>query len=384
MVRACAVDAPIARWHGGRQTGPVTRLPTPCLVLDIDALERNIARMASFAGAHGLALRPHAKTHKSRAIAALQAQAGAAGICCATLHEAEQLAGAAPSILLTSPVTTADKFARIAALRLAGIDLTVVADHPEAVMALAAAMPAGVPLRVFVDVDPGAGRTGVASPVEAVAMARAVSHREELIYGGIQYYCGSEQHVRTLDERRALIGERNRKLRRTIAALDEAGLAPPVVSGGGTGTHAIDAEAGLLTELQCGSYIFMDQDYGACELGGAAPFEQALTLHASVVSANHAGFVTLDAGTKAIATDAGEPMVLAGAHPDSRYRFKGDEFGRLDLPEGATVPAIGSAVVLMPSHCDPTVNLHSVYHLIRQDQSAGTWPVDARGYGGAR
>ena len=360
------------------------RPPTPSLVLDVDALERNISRMASFAEGHGLALRPHAKTHKSRAIAALQAQAGAAGICCATLHEAEQLAGAAPSILLTSPVITADKFARIAGLRLAGVDLAVVVDHPAAVMALAAAMPAGVPLRVLVDVDPGAGRTGVASPADALALARAISHREQLIYGGIQYYCGSEQHVPSLAERRMLISERNRKLGWTVAALSEAGLAPPVVSGGGTGTHAIDAEAGLLTELQCGSYIFMDQDYRACELGGAAPFEQALTLHASVVSANHAGFVTLDAGTKAIATDAGEPMVLAGAHPDSRYRFKGDEFGRLDLPEGAAVPAIGSAVVLVPSHCDPTVNLHGVYHLIRQGQSAGTWSVDARGYGGVR
>jgi D-serine deaminase-like pyridoxal phosphate-dependent protein len=260
----------------------------------------------------------------------------------------------------------------------------VVVDHPEVVAALAATMPAGASLRVLVDVDPGSGRTGVASPADAVTLAGAISDREQLTFGGIQYYCGSEQHVPSMAERRVLISGRNRKLARIIAALAEAGLAPPAVSGGGTGTHAIDAEAGLLTELQCGSYIFMDQDYGACELGGAAPFEQALTLHASVVSANHARFVTLDAGTKAIATDAGEPRVVAGAHLDSRYRFKGDEFGHLDLPEGAPVPAIGSTIVLMPSHCDPTVNLHDAYHLTRQDEAAGVWPIDARGYSGAR
>jgi D-serine deaminase-like pyridoxal phosphate-dependent protein len=358
----------------------MTLPPTPCLVLDLDALERNVGRLANFAAEKALALRPHAKTHKSRAIAALQAEAGAAGICCATLHEVEQLAGAAPSILLTSPVTTPDKFARIAALVAGGVDLAVVVDHPAVLSPLAAALPAEGRLRVLVDVDPGAGRTGVATPADAVALARAIAGEARFAYGGIQYYCGSEQHIRSFDDRRAVMAPLYRKLEQTIAALAEAGLAPPVVTGGGTGTHALDAEARLLTELQCGSYIFMDQDYGACELGGAAPFEQALTLHASVVSANHAGFVTLDAGTKAIATDAGEPRVLHGAHPASRYRFKGDEFGRLDLPEGASAPAVGDRIVLMPSHCDPTVNLHGGYHLMRDGAPAGFWRAEGRGY----
>ncbi|MBW8744840.1 MAG: alanine racemase [Sphingomonas sp.] len=361
----------------------MTLPPTPCLVLDLDALERNVARMADHARIHGVALRPHAKTHKNRAIASLQARHGAVGICCATLHEAEQLAGASPSILLTSPFATADKFARVAALAMRGIDLAVVVDHPSAVAALAKTLPAGARLRVLIDVDPGAGRTGVATPNDAVALARAVAAEARLIYGGIQYYCGSEQHIVALTARRAAIAARNIKLAETIAALTAAGLAPPVVTGGGTGTHGIDVEAGLLTELQCGSYVFMDQDYGACELGGAAPFEQALTVHATVVSTNHSGFVTLDAGTKAMATDAGEPRVLAGAPRDSVYRFKGDEFGRLDLPQGAGPLAVGTRVVLIPSHCDPTVNLHGVYHLLREGRSAGTWPVEGRGYGGS-
>lgn len=355
---------------------------TPCLMLDLDALDRNIERMAAFAKARGIALRPHAKTHKSRAIADLQAKAGAVGICCATLHEVAQLAGAAPSILLTSPVATADKFDLIAAIASGETNLAVALDHPGAVSALASALTGRARLRVLVDVDPGAGRTGVATSEDAVLLARAIVAQDRLTYGGIQYYCGSEQHIPMLADRRAAIAARNGKLAATIAALSDAGLAPPVVTGGGTGTHAIDAEAGLLTELQCGSYIFMDQDYGACELGGAAPFEQALTLHATVVSANHPGFVTLDAGTKAIATDAGEPRVLGGAPAASAYRFKGDEFGRLDLPEGAAGLTVGDRVVLIPSHCDPTVNLHGGYHLLRGGVPAGTWPAEGRGYGG--
>lgn len=355
---------------------------TPCLMLDLDALDRNIARMANHARAHGLALRPHAKTHKSRAIADLQAKAGASGICCATLHEAEQLAGAAPTILLTSPVVTDDKFARVAAFVAGGMDFALVVDHPAVVPALAAAVPSGGRLRVLVDVDPGSGRTGVASPADAVALAQAIAADARLIYGGIQFYCGSEQHIRSFADRRDAIVARNRKLAETIAALTAAGLAPPVVTGGGTGTHGIDAEAGLLTELQCGSYIFMDQDYGACDLGGAAPFEQALTLHATVISASHAGFVTLDAGTKAMAADSGVPRILSGAPAESVYLFKGDEMGRLDLPAGADTPTVGTRVALMPSHCDPTVNLHGVYHLVRAGAAAGVWPAEGRGYGG--
>lgn len=354
--------------------------PTPCLFLDLDALERNIARMGNYARTHGIALRPHAKTHKSRAIASLQVQNGAVGICCATLHEAEQLTGAVASILLTSPVTTRDKFARIAALVAGGVDLAVVVDHPSLVPALAEALSPGSRLRVLIDVDPGAGRTGVATPDDAVELARTVREEARLIYGGIQYYCGSEQHIASLAERRAAMVPRNARLAETIAALTDARLAPSLVTGGGTGTHHIDVEAGLLTELQCGSYLFMDQDYGACELGGAGPFEQALTIHATVVSANHAGFVTLDTGTKAMATDAGEPRVLAGAPPDAVYRFKGDEFGRLDLPGDALPPELGTRVVLMPSHCDPTVNLHGVYHLLRGGNYAGIWHAEGRGY----
>ncbi|WP_442679734.1 alanine racemase [Sphingomonas sp. ASY06-1R] len=359
----------------------MTLPPTPCLVLDRDALDRNIARMAAFAKVRGLRLRPHAKTHKSRAIAARQAKAGAVGICCATLWEAEQLAGAAPSILLTSPVAGAASAARIAALLRRQVALSVVVDHPAFLAALDGQLPADAPLGIVIDIDPGMGRSGVAAPQDAVALARAVSARPDLRYDGIQFYCGSEQHIPTLAARKDAIAARNLRLAETIAALAAAGLPPPVVTGGGTGTHGIDADAGLLTELQPGSYIFMDQDYGACELGGAGPFETALQVHATVVSANHAGWVTIDAGIKALATDSGQPLVTSGISAGSAYRFTGDEFGRLDLPADAPQPMVGSRIVLTASHCDPTVNLHDIYHLTGAALTEASWPIDARGHG---
>jgi D-serine deaminase-like pyridoxal phosphate-dependent protein len=359
----------------------MTLPPTPCLMLDRDALDRNIARMAAFTGSRGLRLRPHAKTHKSRAIAARQAKAGAVGICCATLWEAEQLAGAAPSILLTSPVAGAVSVARIAALLKREVALSIVVDHPAFLAALDGQLPAGAPLGIVVDIDPGMGRSGVAAPQDAVALARAVSARPDLRYDGIQFYCGSEQHIPTLAARKDAIAARNVRLADTIAALAAAGLSPPVVTGGGTGTHGIDAAAGLLTELQPGSYVFMDQDYGACELDGAGPFETALHVHATVVSANHRGWVTIDAGIKALATDSGQPLATSGIAAGSAYRFTGDEFGRLDLPADAPLPDAGSRIILTASHCDPTVNLHDVYHLTGAELGEAFWPIDARGYG---
>lgn len=353
---------------------------TPCLVLDQDALRRNVAHMAAFASERRLRLRPHAKTHKSRAIAALQAQAGAVGICCATLYEAEQLAGSAPSILLTSPVAGEDPVARVAALVARGVDLAIVADNPALLSRLEVALPAQASLNVLVDVDPGMGRTGVASPADAVALAGAISSHGRLRYGGIQFYCGSEQHIPGLAARRDAIGARNVRLADTIKALTDAGFAPAVVTGGGTGTHGVDADAGLLTELQPGSYVFMDQDYGACELGGAGPFELALTVHSTVVSANHDGWVTIDAGIKALATDSGQPTVIAGAPAGSVYRFTGDEFGRLDLPRRAQPILVGSRVILATPHCDPSVNLHGVYHVVGADGATAIWRAEARGY----
>jgi 3-hydroxy-D-aspartate aldolase len=359
------------------QPGSRERLNTPALVLDLDALESNIAVMADWARGAGLALRPHAKTHKSAAIGTMQIAAGAVGLCCAKLGEAEALAaGGIGSILLTSPVVTAMGIERLVALNARIADLAVVADHPDAVAALAVAN-GGKPIRVLVDIDPGIHRTGVASALAAVALARQIADASSLVYGGVQFYCGSQQHIATFADRRAAIVDRTAYLETVLAALVEAGLAPPVVTGGGTGSHRIDAELGVLTELQVGSYVFMDREYRDCDLG--TDFMAALMVDTRVISANTAGMVTVDAGLKALATEAGPPLILAGAAAGTSYRFTGDEHGALIAPAGVASPALGDRVTLMTPHCDPTVNLYDAYHGVRGDTLVDIWPVTARG-----
>ena len=356
---------------------PRADLPTPALVIDRAALERNIARMAAFASARGIALRPHAKTHKSSEIGRRQLAAGAAGLCCAKLGEAEALAAdGLANLHLTSPVVAPAAIARLVALHGRSEGLSVVADHPASVRQLAAANAGGRPLPVFIDVDPGNHRTGVASPAAAVALAAEIAAAEKLTLAGVQYYCGPQQHIRSFAERRAAIVERTDYLRTVLDALRAAGHGIPVVTGGGTGTFAIDAELGVLTELQAGSYAFLDREYGDCELavGDAPRFEPALFLDATVISANAAGLVTVDAGLKALASDAGSPVVIGGG----RYAFMGDEHGAV-FSEGGALPGLGGRITLQPGHCDPTVNLHDSYQVIDGEQVTELWPVTARG-----
>jgi 3-hydroxy-D-aspartate aldolase len=364
----------------GRQGGRAD-LNSPALVVDIDTLDANIAAMAAFAVAHGLALRPHAKTHKSADIAKRQMAAGAAGVCVAKLGEAEALAvGGVSSIHITSPVVSAPAIARLAALHAVLPSLSVVVDHRDNVAALAGAGFAP-PLGVFIDVDPGIHRTGVASPEAAVAVARAIGASPALHYAGVQFYCGAEQHAPTAQARREAMIERNATLSAVIEALSYAGFAPPIVTGGGTGTFALDAEFGLLTELQVGSYIFMDEDYLACEpIADAPTFAPSLFVDTRVVSANTERLVTVDGGVKSFSTDVkARPRIVAGAPLDSAYFPMGDEHGALLLPEGGERPGLGAIVTFTTPHCDPTVNLYDHYHLVRGDTLVDIWPVSGRG-----
>jgi D-serine deaminase-like pyridoxal phosphate-dependent protein len=363
------------------QQGSRAALNTPALVIDRDALERNIAAMAAFAGAHAIALRPHAKTHKSVDIARLQLAAGALGVCCAKLGEAEALAdGGVNSILITSPVVTPQAVARLAALHARMADLRIVADHPANVDALAAAARgAPRPLPVLVDIDPGIRRTGVASPEAAGALARRIADSGSLHYAGVQFYCGAQQHIESFAKRRAAIEERTAYLRGVVEQLAAAGLAPEMISGGGTGTHAIDAELGVLNELQVGSYVFMDRQYNDCDLRGqgGAPFETALFVDAHVISANSPGMATIDAGFKALSTDGGSPAIVSGAPADAMFVFMGDEHGALIASDHAF--RLGDHVTLAAPHCDPTVNLYDFYHVVRGGALIDIWPVSARG-----
>ncbi|WP_333587343.1 DSD1 family PLP-dependent enzyme [Phenylobacterium sp.] len=372
------------RLHGHLigQQGSRRALNTPVLVLDLDVLEANIAAMARKAAAAGARLRPHAKTHKSVDIARRQVAAGAFGLCCAKLGEAEALAaGDIGNLHVTSPVVSPPAIARLVALNGRSPGLSVVADHPDNVAALAAAAQPDAPLTVYVDIDPGIRRTGVAGDEAAVALARQIAEAPSLRFGGVQKYCGREQHIEDYAERRAAILAQTEALKGTLTALAQAGLAPPVVTGGGTGTHEIDLELGVFNELQVGSYVFMDDQYAACQLGAAPgqPYGRSLMVDARVVSANHGPLVTLDAGFKAFSTDADPPQVLAGAPDGARFAFMGDEHGALIAPGVGEALRPGEMVTLAVPHCDPTVNLYESYHVVRGDTLVDIWPVSARG-----
>jgi len=361
---------------GGR-----ARLATPCLVLDADALEANVRDMAAWARARGIALRPHAKTHKSVEIARRQVAAGALGIGTATLAEAEILAGAGiPGVLLTTPIAPA-KFPRLARVAARAHDLAVVADDPEYVASLAAHLEeAGGQLTVLVDLDVGQERTGVRGADAAVALARTVEAAGTLTFGGVQAYYGHLQHVGDHDERAWRVRRQLGGLREALAALDAAGLAAPVVTGGGTGTHAIDAEAGLFTELQPGSYVFNDVQYAdvALRADDPRPFRDALFVRTSVVSANVPAQATTDAGLKRFATEGPAPRLVHGAPEGATYAFAGDEHGRITFAgDGHRLP-VGAAVECLTPHCDPTVNLYARYHVVRGDTLVDIWPVDAQ------
>jgi 3-hydroxy-D-aspartate aldolase len=257
-----------------------------------------------------------------------------------------------------------------------------VIDNPDMVThwqdALASA---GAMLDVLIDVDPGIRRTGVASPAAAVAVAEAIARSSSLTYRGVQYYCGSQQHIADYAARRDAIVERTDYLREVIAALTEAGYPPEIVSGSGTGTHRIDLELGVFTELQAGSYVFMDKQYLDCDVADAPapPFETSLSVDARVVSANHAALVTIDAGFKSLSTDGGAAQVQRGAPVDALFIFMGDEHAALISPDIGLQLRPGDAVSLTVPHCDPTVNLYDYYHVVRDETLMTMWPVSARG-----
>jgi 3-hydroxy-D-aspartate aldolase len=353
-------------------------------VIDIEAFERNIARMADYARARGVALRPHAKTHKSVACARRQIAAGAIGICCATLGEAEAMVwGDIPGVHITSPQVTASKIARLIALnRSAPLGLSVVVDHPDNLAALdRAARAAGTRLDVLVDFSAGLARTGCADADAVLALARAADAARGLKLTGIQCYSGNLQHIAVRAERAHRAQEQRASLRRILAQLREGGIAVEVITGAGTGTYDLDGDDNLFTELQVGSYIFMDVDYQrALRDGTNTPaFETSLFVATSVVSTNARGYVTTDGGFKAFATDGPVPEVAKGAPEGTRYEFFGDEHGKLILSEGAAKPPLGSSIECATPHCDPTVNLYDVYHVVRGDTLIDIWPIEARG-----
>ena len=377
-----------------RPGGPVGEIDTPALVIDLDAMERNLARMAAFARGAGVRLRPHAKMHKSAELARLQIAAGAVGVCVQKTSEAEALAAAGiADLFISNEVVAPHKLARVAALAreltARGGRLAIAVDGAEGVARLAEAIRAArVEIDVFVEIDVGQGRCGIPpadrDPAAAVALARQVVASPGLRLAGLQAYHGKAQHVRAVEGRRAAIAAATASARATREALERAGLPCPLVTGAGTGTHAFEAASAVYGELQAGSYLFMDRDYADNETDAAHPlFEHALFVMAQVMSVS-ADRAVVDAGHKSHAIDSGLPRVH---DPRGRHRLAfengGDEHGILRADHGAPLPGLGETVWLIPGHCDPTVNLHDRYVGVRGGLVGGhverLIPIDARG-----
>ncbi len=355
---------------------PIDEIDTPALVVDLDAFESNLDTMAGLAAAAGVKLRPHAKTHKSPVVAALQMARGAVGQCVQKVAEAEVLAwGGVSDILVSNEVVSPRKLARLAALaRICTV--AICADDWRGVELIEeAARDAGVRLTVLVEIDVGAGRCGVAPGPEAVALARQIAESPHLRFGGLQAYHGGAQHQRTPEERAASIGAAARMTGGVVEDLKRIGLDCAIVGGAGTGTFALEAASGVYTELQVGSYVFMDADYGRNT--PAPPFQNALFVRATVMSVPHAGLAVIDAGHKAVAVDSGLPLVWR--RPGTTYVGASDEHGNLALTPDAELLQIGEQVMLVPGHCDPTVDRYDWYVGVRKNRVERLWPVAARG-----
>lgn len=380
-------------WEGVRPIGPHApkvfekpfprdALPTPALVLSLPAFERNLQAMAALVARFGVGLRPHGKMHKCPEVARRQLAAGAIGLCVAKPREAEVMhhAGLGP-LLVTSPVLAPGALDRMVALRAAGAELTLVVDSFEGIEALRVrAQAAGVVMPVLVDLDPAMGRTGVAPGPEALARVHAVLAAPALAFQGYQHYAGQVQHIQEEGARRAACEGHHEAAFALLEATRQAGVATPIFTGGGTGSIHYDGPAGLYTDFQCGSYAFMDEEYGVLEGPEGTlldSFETALTVHATAISQPRSGALTVDAGLKSL-WPTPTPAVLD--HPAMRFYFAGDEHGIVRFGEACEGLTLGSRVRLRVSHCDPTVNLYD--WLWVEDGNARiveAWPITARG-----
>jgi D-serine deaminase-like pyridoxal phosphate-dependent protein len=360
-------------------------IDTPALVLDLDAFERNLATMAAHAQEYGVRLRPHAKTHKSPEIALRQIAHGAVGQCVQKVAEAEILvAGGVTDILVSNQVAGARKLDRLAALaRNARIALCV--DHPDGVQEAAdAAARHDVVLDVLVEIDVGGRRCGVAPGASALRLAEQVARSNTLRFKGVQAYHGTAQHMRSIDERREALERAALATRGTVERLAQAGLGCEIVAGSGTGTFEIEGQSGIWNEIQAGSYIFMDADYARNRQADGSPFRtfsHALFILAGVMSKPGPDRAVVDAGHKAAAIDSGLPVPYN--RPGLNYTKPSDEHGML-IGDPIALPHRGESILLIPGHCDPTVNLHDWYVCVRgmhtpEAHVEALWPVAARG-----
>ena len=361
---------------------PLDEVDTPALVVDLDAFERNLRRLPERIEGSGVRLRPHAKTHKCPVIALKQMELGAVGVCVQKVSEAEAMVyGGVRDVLVTNEVVGRQKLRRLMGLaHTARVGVCV--DDPAQIAALdAAAEEAGLAtLPVHVEINMGGNRCGVEPGPPALDLARRIGDTRHLAFAGLQAYHGSAQHVRGWEERRQAIAQAAEKAGSTRDLLESDGIRCPVVTGAGTGSFEFETASGVYTELQCGSYIFMDADYSRNLDSDGAPtkaFEPSLFVWATVMSRPVEERAIVDAGLKALAFDSGPPLVWD--EPAASYERASDEHGRLAVTGATNRLRIGDKIRLVPGHCDPTVNLYDWYVCIRRERVEAIWPITARG-----
>lgn len=356
-------------------------IQTPCLVVDLDALERNITKMGQFAKEMGVRHRVHGKMHKSVDIAFLQEKLGdSCGVCCQKVSEAEVFArGGIKDVLVSNQVREPAKIDRLARLPKLGARTLVCVDDLENVAELAAAVNKhDTQIECLVEIDCGAGRCGVSEGQPVVDIAKAIAATPGLTFSGIQAYQGAMQHMENYQERKEKIDIAVGMVARTIDMLKAEGLECDIVGGGGTGSYYFEGNSGVFNELQCGSYAFMDADYQRIhdEKGERiSEFENSLFILTSVMSHTKADKAICDAGLKAQSVDSGLPYIFG--RDDVEYIKCSDEHGVISDANGAL--KINEKLKLVPGHCDPTCNVHDYYVGVRNGKVETLWPVSARG-----
>lgn len=359
------------------------QIQTPCLVLDLDALERNIKKMGDWAKAHGMRHRVHGKMHKSVDVALLQETlGGSCGVCCQKVSEAEVFArGGIKDVLVSNQVRQPEKIDRLARLPKLGARTICCVDDIENVADLSeAAVRHSTEIECLVEIDCGAGRCGVTTTPAVVEIAKAIDAADGLKFAGIQAYQGAMQHLDSYDERKAKIDVAVAQVKDAVDALEAEGLDCDIVGGGGTGSYYFEGNSGVYNELQCGSYAFMDADYGRIldENGkriDQGEWENALFILTSVMSHAKADKAIVDAGLKAQSVDSGLPVIFG--RTDVEYVKCSDEHGVVADPDG--VLKVNDKLKLVPGHCDPTCNVHDWYVGVRNGKVETLWPVSARG-----
>jgi 3-hydroxy-D-aspartate aldolase len=358
-------------------------IETPCLILDLDALERNIIKMGKVAKDMGVRHRVHGKMHKSVDVAKLQEKlGGSVGVCCQKVSEAEVFVrGGIKDVMVSNQVRQPAKIDRLARLPKLGSRIICCVDDPENVADLsAAAVRHGTQIECVVEIDCGAGRCGVTSTQEVIKIAKLIDNAEGLKFAGLQAYQGAMQHMDSYDDRKAKIEVAVAQVDDAIQNLKLQGLACDIVGGGGTGSYYFEGNSGVFNELQCGSYAFMDADYGRIldEKGNRidqGEWENALFILTSVMSHAKADLAVVDAGLKVQSIDSGLPV--AYGRTDIEYFKCSDEHGV--IRDTDSVLKVNDKLRLVPGHCDPTCNLHDWYVGVRNGKVEKLWPVSARG-----